>query len=93
MGSEFEITHVSKNEVSAYGKFFTQPTHVGFSPHPKRMLHLQPDGPNSRMFIRDVGGARSHMYKAGVTTPEGMDARQQQEIELEQPDWNEELGT
>jgi hypothetical protein len=33
------------------------------------------------------------MYKAGVTTPEGMDARQQQEIELEQPDWNDELGT
>jgi hypothetical protein len=95
IGTEFSITHVTKNDAPAYGKFFTQPTHVGFDPHPKRMRTLQSavGSRSSRMFVRDVGGTRSRMYKAGITTPEGRDARQQQEIELEQPDWNEELGT
>lgn len=79
----------------AYGRWGVRDVKIGFDPYPKREREgLSRDGTWSRLFLRDLDGIESAPYDVDdpQPTPEGAFARAGKEVQLEQPDWEEDLN-
>lgn len=74
--------------IPALGRWAERPIEIEFQSLPKRE-RISLGGSFGRMRVRDVGGAVSLPY-LGVTTPEGLAAREATAEGLEQPDWADE---
>ena len=92
LGDGVKITRLQTpepNRVDAYGRWLERISRIRFDPRPKRDEVFGGDKRTGRLLIRDMGGQCSAVYKAGETSPEGVDMRASKEFMLEQPDWDE----
>ena len=71
----------------AYGRWDARTIKIEFASLPKREA-ISKGGSYGRMRIRDMGGRESLPYM-GLTSPQGMEAREANKIALEEPDWND----
>lgn len=87
--ASMQMLHVDgkRTAVPALGRWAVRPIEIEFQCLPKREA-ISKGGSHGRMRIRDMNGARSLPY-LGVTTPEGLAAREATETGLEQPDWSD----
>ena len=89
-----QIMRLKDTDIPAYGRWDVRPIDIKFATLPKRETVTGGDT-YGRMRIRDMrpkfGGeiSVSLPYLPGVTTPEGLAARQTTEEALEEPDWND----
>jgi len=91
-GEEVEIAEeeaqIDLMEMLSRGERFK--AKIRFDPRPKRERSLQKGKPYSRMFIRNLEGAASHIYKNAQLSPEGVEEIEARDIAMEQPDHIEE---
>lgn len=69
-----------------YGTWATATMDLRFEPLPKRERLVSKAGTYSRLHVRDLGGVMSIPYKVGVTTPQGIAAREGRDLTHDQPD-------
>lgn len=86
VGTQFEVKEQRNDEGELVrGKWRVRTFGLAFDPLPKRERELERGSESSRLYVRDAGGTVSVPY-GGVTSPEGLAARQEAESELEQPE-------
>jgi hypothetical protein len=95
VGTDFQVTHAKTDAGEpAYGRWGLRDVKIGFDPYPKREREgLSRGGSFCRLHLRDLGGIDSAPYDVGTaeTTPEGEAMRAAKELQLEQPDWDDEI--
>jgi predicted Zn-ribbon and HTH transcriptional regulator len=89
-GDDTEVKMIQRDGVDVYGRWFDLKAKIRFDPRPKRERSLQKGKPYSRMFIRNLGGAESNIYKNAQLSPEATEEMEARDIALEQPDHIEE---
>lgn len=90
----FDRTSLQEDEGGrpVYGLWGAREIRIAFDPYPKREREgIARDGSWARLRVRDLGGETSRPYDVGTheTTPEGALMRAAQEMQMEQPDWEE----
>jgi len=88
VGKAFRVTmmKIKDTETPGYGRWAVRDIDIEYNCFPKREF-IEKGGTYGRMRIRDMGGIASLSYAPGITTPEGIAARQAQDEALEEPDW------
>ena len=95
VGTDLQTSMIEDAEgAEVYGRWGERDIQIRFDPYPKReRTGISRRGESARLRIRDLGGGMSKAYDVGshTTTPEGMLERVAKELQLDQPDWSEEV--
>jgi hypothetical protein len=88
VGKDFNVQamRIKDTETPGLGRWAVRPIDIEYDCFPKRE-YIERGGTFGRMRIRDMGCIASLGYNPGITTPEGLAARQATEEALEEPDW------
>ena len=95
LGADLQTSLIEDDDGKpVYGLWGERDVQIRFDPYPKREREgISKKGTSARLMLRDLGGQTSEPYDVGghVTSPEGIAMRIAKDVQLEQPDWSEEL--